>query len=246
MDMKKLLYLGIAALALAACDKGFYEADGDFRGGEYSSSVDGITAPGESNGGQGGGQAGVITAAEWNDLDNWQFWGNLMGGQDYSNFNRYWGLNTANRFACKVVDADGQPVVGAKLELKSADGNLIWTSRTDNSGKANLWADALVKAVQDEQTPKAATDETYFVSIDGILQAESPKLSDWKNATIEENVYTVSSVPTIGNQVDIAFIVDATGSMGDEIDFLKKDLQSILENVGQKQTSRTIFTGTVF
>ncbi|MCR5018569.1 MAG: hypothetical protein K6A64_07235 [Bacteroidales bacterium] len=249
--MKKLLYLGIAALALAACDKGgyYYEADPEFKdggAGYAASDGGGMSAPGEGNGGQGGGQAGVITAAEWNDLDNWQFWGNLMGGQDYSNFNRYWGLNTANRFACKVVDADGHPVVGAKLELKSADGNLIWTSRTDNAGVANLWADALVKAVQDEQTPKAATDETYFVSIDGILQAESPKLSDWKNATIEENVYTVSSAPTIGNQVDIAFIVDATGSMGDEIDFLKKDLQSILENVGQKQTSRTIFTGTVF
>ena len=34
--------------------------------------------------------------------------------------------------------------------------------------------------------------------------------------------------------------------MGDEISFLKSDLQSILTKVGEMETDRTIFTGTVF
>jgi len=244
--MKKLLYLGIAALALAACDKGnyYFEADGDFKdggAGYAASDGGGIAAPGEGEGnGQGNGQAGVITAAEWNDLDNWQFWGNLMGGQsDHSQYNTYWGLNTQYRFACKVMDAAGQPVVGARLELKSADGNLLWTSRTDNSGKANLWADVKEK---EGKTDLAAC--TLF--IDGTAQAGNPQVSNWSSASINENVYTLASTPTVGNQADIAFVVDATGSMGDEIEFLKEDLLDILQNVGQKQTSRSIFTGTVF
>ena len=246
MDMKKLLYLGIAALALAACDKGgyYYEADPDFKdggAGYAASDGGGIAAPGEGEGnGQGSGQAGVITAAEWNDLDNWQFWGNLMGGQsDHSQYNLYWGLNTQYRFACKVMDAAGQPVVGAKLELKSADGNLLWTSRTDNSGKASLWAD-----VKEEAGKTDLTTCTLF--IDGSAQAGNPQVSNWSSASINENVYTLASTPTVGNQADIAFVVDATGSMGDEIAFLKEDLLDILQKVGQKQTSRSIFTGTVF
>ena len=65
--MKKLLYLGIAALALAACDKGgyYYEADSDFKdggAGYAASDGGGIAAPGEGEGnGQGSGQAGNPT-----------------------------------------------------------------------------------------------------------------------------------------------------------------------------------------
>ncbi|MCR5019275.1 MAG: hypothetical protein K6A64_10830, partial [Bacteroidales bacterium] len=229
----------IAVLALAGCDKEFYyiDADGKFGEGEAYAS-DGVT--GNPGGGQGGGgQAGVLTAAEWNDLDNWNFWGGLMNGQDYTEMNTYWGLNTSGRIACKVVDAAGAPVVGAKLELKSADGAVVWTSLSDNEGKANLWAGAFGKENQKDVS-------AYTVSVDGVLQAGAPKLTSWSASVIDENVYTLASAPETGNVVDIAFVVDATGSMGDEIDFLKKDLESILTQVGQKQTSRSILTGTVF
>ncbi len=237
--MKKLLYLGIAVLALAGCDKEFYyiDADGKFGEGEAYTADGGISNPGGGQGG--GGEAGVLTAAEWNDLDNWNFWGGLMNGQDYTEMNTYWGLNTSGRIACKVVDAAGAPVVGAKLELKSADGAVVWTSFSDNEGKANLWAGAFGKENQKDVS-------AYTVSVDGVLQDGAPKLTSWSASVIDENVYTLASAPETGNVVDIAFVVDATGSMGDEIDFLKKDLESILTQVGQKQTSRSILTGTVF
>ncbi len=237
--MKKLLYLGIAVLALAGCDKEFYyiDADGKFGEGEAYTADGGISNPGGGQGG--GGEAGVLTAAEWNDLDNWNFWGGLMNGQDYTEMNTYWGLNTSGRIACKVVDAAGAPVVGAKLELKSADGAVVWTSLSDNEGKANLWAGAFGKENQKDVS-------AYTVSVDGVLQDGAPKLTSWSASVIDENVYTLASAPETGNVVDIAFVVDATGSMGDEIDFLKKDLESILTQVGQKQTSRSILTGTVF
>lgn len=239
MYMKKLLYLGIAVLALAGCDKEFYfiDADGKFGEGEAYAADGGISNPGGGQGG--GGEAGVLTAAEWNDLDNWNFWGGLMNGQDYTEMNTYWGLNTSGRIACKVVDAAGAPVVGAKLELKSADGAVVWTSLSDNDGKANLWAGAFGKENQKDVS-------AYTVSVDGVLQDGAPKLTSWSASVIDENVYTLASAPETGNVVDIAFVVDATGSMGDEIDFLKKDLESILTQVGQKQTSRSILTGTVF
>ena len=244
LNMKKLIYACIAALAVAGCSKSdFYiDADGKYSGGESFSADGGASGEGAGepgNGLAGNGESGVLTAGEWNDLDNWNYWGGIINGQDYAKFNRYWGLYTANRFACKVVDAAGAPVVGAKLELKSADGDVLWTSKTDNSGIANLWADVF----KEESTVNL---ETCTVSIDGVLQAGNPKVSAWTSAKIEENVYTVASAGSPGNQVDIAFIVDATGSMTDEIDFLKKDLADILTKVGQTQSAFSIFTGTVF
>ena len=254
--MKKLFYSCLAVLALAGCAKGGYCIDAEYEkgGSEAYSSADGGGRMGEGNGegGQGGavGEAGVLTAAEWNDLDNWKFWGGLMTGEDYGSFNYYWRLNTKNRIACKVVDATGEPVVGAKLELKSAAGDIVWTSRTDNKGLANLWFGVFDAKPQQQQEPQAtstkADEEGYTVSVNGELQAGSPKVTDWTANLVEENLYTVSSATAAGNQVDIAFVVDATGSMGDEIGFLKKDLLDILQKVSQKQTSRTIFTGTVF
>ena len=239
--MKKLLYTCIAALAIAGCDKpNYYSPDYD-KGGDSEFASDGGFfgeggGEGGANGQGGGGVAGVLTAGEWNDLDNWQFWGGLMTGQDFSKFNSYWRLNTKNRIACKVVDAEKNPVVGAKLELMSADGKVIWTSRSDNRGLANLWFGVFA----DE------SGDTFTVSVNGVPQTGNPKVTDWTTSIVDENEYTLATVPSVGNQVDLAFIVDATGSMTDEINFLKKDLLDILQKVGEKQTDRTIFTGTVF
>ena len=240
--MKKLLYAITAVLAFAGCSK--YYVDGDYlfpgeAGYASDSEAGGVEGPGENGGNGQGGEAGVITAGEWNDLDNWNFWGGLMTGEQYKEFSFYWGLNTSHRFAVKVVDAASAPVAGASVELKSADGTLLWTSRTDNSGSASLWAGVFEKESQ-------VSLGSCTVSINGVQQDGNPAVSDWAGETVTENLYTLASAPKPGNNVDIAFIVDAPGSMGDEIDFLKEDLMDILNTVGQKQTSRSIYTGTVF
>ena len=60
------------------------------------------------------------------------------------------------------------------------------------------------------------------------------------------NFYTLPQGATLENRADIAFIVDATGSMGDEIAFLKKDLQNILERVKGGVGQISLRTGAVF
>ena len=253
--MKKALYFGIALLTLAGCAKGEwggwrsdYYVDGSYTTDEYG----GISSPGEGNPngiGQGG-EAGVITAAEWNDLDNWAFWGRLMTMQgsideqnpdqstpDYGRFRYYWGLNTGSRFAISVKDSAGNPVVGAFIELKDANGVTMWTSISDNKGMANLWADVFTS---EPQTPLGSCT----VVIDNVPQNGNPVVTSFsEEARINE--YTVAA-PSLSNNVDIAFIVDATGSMGDEIDFLKKDLLDILNRASQLQTDKKLYTGAVF
>jgi len=254
--MKKVLYLGIAALAIAGCSK--YAADGWY-GYPDDYAMEGVSGRMEGDGGYDGeggegqghsGEAGVITAAEWNDLDNWAFWGNLMtmegstNEQDpeqstpnYAQYRYYWGLNTGSRFAIKVKDSAGKPVPGAKVELKDASGSTIWVSVSDNLGLANLWADVFT-------TEPQTVLGSCTVTIDNVAQEGNPVATSFsEEARINE--YTVAA-PSLSNNVDVAFIVDATGSMGDEIDFLKEDLMDILNRVAQLQTDKKLYTGAVF
>lgn len=230
----------VLAIVVAGCSRG--EALGEWMSeAGYSARTDAGVADGEygpegGNNGGGGGEAGVITAAEWNDLDNWQFWGGLMNGE-YSKMNTYWGLSTQKRIAVKTVTSDGKPA--KRVPVKLMNGNdIIWETVTDNAGVANLWL-----GVEDIQSTVKAED--CSVSIAGAVQEGAPKMWAWDKEEAEVNIYTVSK-PEESNVVDIAFIVDATGSMTDEIAFLKKDLQDILTQASKADTDKTIYTGTVF
>ena len=48
------------------------------------------------------------------------------------------------------------------------------------------------------------------------------------------------------NEVQIAFMVDATGSMGDELEFLKMDLKNVISKVEEGNKNLKISTATVF
>lgn len=193
---------------------------------------------GESpEGGNGNGSnAGVITAGEWNDLDNWDFWNELINGQtheEYYGYIQHWGLYTDGRFPITVLDTEDKPVCGATVEL-FADGaeQPVWTAVSDNNGSAELWY-----GICSEN--KNTGSHTFTVKVNGSIVAEpvSP-------ATM--NTIRVTDAPDPKKSVDIAFIVDATGSMGDEITFLKDDLMNILNQVMASQSDKSFRTAALF
>ena len=249
--MKKLAFFAILGLMMAACSKGDYAFPGDYKdgGGSYAADYASEMGGDYGEGGEAGeageegepeepqGQAGVLTAGEWNDLDNWKFWGGLMT-DTFKDYSFYWKMNTSKRIAVKLTDGTN-PVQGAKVELLSAEGKALWTSVSDNAGTANLWADAFVEEGQ-------TSVESCKLSINGTVMEGAPVVSDWSaEEAVSWNTYTVSAT-SVPKNADVAFIVDATGSMMDEIDFLKEDLLDILQKVAQAQTGKTIYTGTVF
>ena len=242
MKTRVIAILAVLGLVVSACDKA---SEINYAKGEYPSDASYGDAPagdyGEDSGnGQGGsfdGEAGVITAAEWNDLQHWDFWGGLMSG-NFSNMNTYWGLNTSKRIAVRTVDGQGNPVKNIPVKLMD-DEKCYWQAVTDNRGEANLWL-----AVTNIQDPVSVSN--CHVVVNGVKRAETPEIWAWDVTEPVVNEYVVDQNQSISNNVDIAFIVDATGSMGDEINFLKSDLKLILTKVSLLETQRTIFTGTVF
>ena len=228
--MKYKLILCLATLlGLVSCMK-------DFAGDAYD--VSDRMMRSENGPARPAGQAGVLTAGEWNDLDHWDFWSNLMISQEYGGMSEHWGLYTARRVAVRVEDASGKRLPAVRITLQQNQ-KTVWSTLTDNLGEANLWIDPF---------QAQAGTENLIVTIDGVPQASAPKVSSW-NAQQEEtdvNFFVIGNAKEAEKRADIAFIVDATGSMGDEIDFLKKDLMDILDRVKGGQGEISLRTGTVF
>ena len=238
--MKKTILLALTGLmGLVSCsvyDVRMGEVDGVYSMDKMA----GAGPAGMPNGGQGrpGGKAGVLTAGEWNDLEHWDFWSGLMGSQDYGGMSQYWGMYTPRRVAVRVADAAGKRLPALRITLEQNQ-KVLWSTLTDNQGEANLWVDPF--------HAQASTDN-LVLTIDGKPQASAPKLSPWnvQQEEAEVNFYILDKAKAAEKRADIAFIVDATGSMGDEIDFLKKDLVDILDRAKGGLGEIELRTGAVF
>ena len=241
--MKKLFYSIAVLFAFAGCEAG------DFSG-EYPASIDGkmaadgsyeMSAPGEGQG-EGHGQPGVVTAGEWNDLDNWALWSKLMttkGDEQttgYADTAPYWRFWTDRRIALQVTSDGEKPIAGVKVELYDGT-DKIWEAVTDVLGRADCWIGL--------HNPDYKQKGALSISLNGKKMDGEPMVTSWSDETVRMNTYTVSaSAPE--PKADILFIVDATGSMSDEIDFLKADLLDILKKGQNLQSSISIRTGALF
>lgn len=237
---RTLFFIFTLMLTAASCTK-----DG-FGGLVFeSASMSGERIGGGGGGGEGGtngqpeGIAGKITAGEWNDLDNWPFWGDLMtpqqDGEDYAKMVMDWGFNTKWRVAVKVTDNAGKPVPGVSVHLMRGK-KTLWMARTDVLGRADCW----LGMFNDDSTINGLR-----ISLDGWILPDEPKITTL-DSEVMMNEYTVKATAEVQPKADLLFIVDATGSMSDEIAFLKADLMDILNKVQSMKSNIAIRTGALF
>lgn len=222
--MKKLYFLSfIAALLLSACarpDDGMYD--------DYSMHSK------ESKDGQGGiqPQGGLVTAGEWNDLDNWAFYQKTLMKEPFKGFPDDWQMYTNHRIAVALT-AKNKPAANATVTLFRND-TPIWTAKTDNLGRAELWVGAFQKEKELNPTLLRLKVNEQWVSTAAISETQVNRIA------LDE------TLPSPTNLVQIAFMVDATGSMGDELEFLKMDLKKVIAEVQKTNTQLKISTATVF
>ena len=222
--MKKLYFLSfIAALLLSACarpDDGMHD--------DYSMHSK------ESKGSQGGiqPQGGLVTAGEWNDLDNWAFYQKTLMKEPFKGFPDDWQMYTNHRIAVALT-AKNKPAANATVTLFRND-TPIWTAKTDNLGRAELWVGAFQKEKELNTALLRLKVNEQWVSTATISETQVNRIA------LDE------TLPSPTNQVQIAFMVDATGSMGDELEFLKMDLKKVINEVQKTNTQLKISTATVF
>lgn len=264
MSIKKVFLCAFGILMLTAmtesCSKNvgednYYELSGepDGEGKAYSDEA-GVTGGGGEGGSQGGNtQAGIVTAGEWSDLQNWQFWSGLMLGEEYSPKSDYWKFYTNNRIALHVIDPSNNAVAGASVRLmrETEDGlAVLWETVTDNHGNAECWVGLYQKETADANT--------LSVYIDGERMEQRPLICPWDSLKDEFcqtmdpiarrpiNEYIITPRTSVKPSADIAFVVDATGSMGDEINFLKSDLVDIIGKAAAVRPNTTMRTAALF
>ncbi len=123
-------------------------------------------------------------------------------------------VDITGRRIITVTRPDGTPVMGASVTLLDADGATVATDMTRSYGTA------MVFPVGD------VTGMTVLVVKDGE-QAEVALDGDAR-----EHDLTLDAAPTPSPiDLDVLFLIDVTGSMGDEIDRLKQTIDTIAERI---------------
>jgi len=159
---------------------------------------------------------GKLTAGEINDFSKWAMWTD-MAKTTLNSYKYYWKLSPENRYMVQLKDQNGLPLANAKVELLDGS-SVIYTSKTDNTGKAELWE----KLLYDTSVIKTAT------SIRVDYKGETKTIRNIKKFEKGVNTIVINSSCDQSMNVDIAMVVDATGSMQDEIEYLKYDLNSVI------------------
>ena len=177
-------------------------------------------------------KAGTLTTGEVNDFTKWHLYEEVTR-DELSKYLESWQFYMDRRYCVQAINQYGKPVVNAKAQLLQ-DGKIIWQGQTDNTGKAELWA-----GIHEKEFNKPCTIQlSYGGEVYNYLQ---PIL-------FEDGInYFQLAVPcSYSNDVDIAFIVDATGSMGDEIQYLKSELNDILGRAQSVNKNLKFNTASVF
>ncbi len=175
-----------------------------------------------------------ITASEINDFSKWKLWEDLMEGE-LNRFQEAWKYSPQERYTVQLMSDSKIPLVDAVVKLLDKEKNVLWQTKTDNTGKAELW-----NTINFGQEVSGVDEIT--INYRGITKTiHRPK-------KFEKGINTVEIEATCEayNAVDIAFVVDATGSMQDEIDFLKLEINDVVYQAKQMNNQLTMRFGSVF
>ncbi len=168
-------------------------------------------------------EAGLLTAGEWNDNSNWGFFTNLVNS-DKITFPSF-DIDPRFRTAVTVTDKDGKPVMNAAARLIDADGKIIWEAVTGKDGIAYLFGQNESGGVKVEIESKGKKQEYE------IEKTNTDTQSVVKSSGRDMSV-TFDGEHEAYKKTDVMFILDTTGSMGDEMLFLQSEFTAITKAVG--------------
>lgn len=165
--------------------------------------------------------SGQVTAGEWNDLINWKDWLALLKKEEYLEMEDHWNISTQRRYHTLVLNEKNIPLSNAVVDLIDEHGSVLWTGRTDLSGRAELFAYPF-----EVEKSKAAKIEVSF-------KGKSQTIANIKSISEGSNLIKIPNSCTEKTGLDIAFLVDATSSMQDEISYLQSELLNVIQRVNE-------------
>jgi hypothetical protein len=181
-------------------------------------------------------RAGLLTGGEWNDLHNWNtHWSDLLKDGEIDDFQKIYGFYPHQRYTVLLTSELDYPLVDVPVTLYDRWGKTIWEARTDNTGKAELWANFW----------ENKTDPDMFVAVakvDGVPHTLGI-LQSYESGINRKQIRRACGA---SKNVDIVWAVDATGSMGDELEYLKTELLDVIGRVKSNNPELNVRIGSVF
>lgn len=176
--------------------------------------------------------AGTLTAGEWHDNGEWSDWLDKIGQEEWQKIAEIWKVSIERRIVVTVKNG-AQTVRGAKAELLNAAGETVWSAVSDYEGKAYLFCLADVQARESDKPTSVR------VSAEGI-EAVTVALDTSDEIEVQTAAVTTQA------KLDLMFVVDTTGSMGDELEYLKAELGDVVRRVASESDVASIRTSVNF
>jgi hypothetical protein len=235
--MKRILLsvvTGLFLLSLGTCSSmGYYAPSG---GGHYKAG-DGR----KENADRSRPNPGQLTCGEWSDIKNYEFYLGLFDiindsdteksqrRNGYLRFIEYFGFETRYMVTVNAV-CGGLPVGDAAVELYDSNQNSLFSAKTDMRGNAYLFP-------------------SYDINGENITVKVNSGVSESSRSFVyrRENVQ-ISLDNNAGTQsvLDIMFVVDTTGSMGDELHYLKSEISDVIGSISGNNPNHTINLALLF
>ena len=185
--------------------------------------------PGRSPGGSGDIQSGILTAGSFDDNLNYDafraFHSDAMQNDPDGNLPV---ISPGKRFVITVQNDSGDPIGDARVVVSDPDADDVQTQPLLNLTTGSDGRLLFLTGI-DGGGEAAAFDVTVHPpdGSDPVTQRFAADQTEW-NVTLQG---VESSLP---KQLDLAFVVDATGSMADELEFLKAEIDAIAAAVADE------------
>jgi hypothetical protein len=158
-------------------------------------------------------QSGTLTAGSFDDnLNPWVFDKFVDQARSHPDLSPLASAFAGQRTMLRVQDAQGRPIANAKVEidgkqlLTHTDGRVLWVQGWDSGNQGQ--GKATISHGNSRQT----------VSI---------------KDQVEQLVTLTDAQGSLPTQLDIALVIDATGSMGDEMEYLKVEIRDIADAISR-------------
>jgi hypothetical protein len=140
-------------------------------------------------------------------------------------------MDVSDRYIITVKAKDGKTVPDASVKI-SSNGSNIFNGKTYSNGKL-LFMPLSIKNTNSDCQQQDCTNSNYKITVEkdnDIITKEFTPSTENKNWNIElTNQRQVSD----SINLDLTFLVDATGSMGDEIASIQKSIKDISTRIKQ-------------
>ena len=166
-------------------------------------------------------RAGLLTGAEWKDLKHLQEWRAKLQEDAWKAAADSRRIYADSCLKVTVFDgsAEGKsPVIGAAVTALAENGTELAAGRTDISGEVYLFCDPEQK---------------------GLRPAEV-KLGETKYPVQGDAMELYADGETAVRQLDLMLMIDTTGSMGDELEFLKAELKDMVGRIAAQGEALSI------